>query len=242
MDEKKAVRDAYKNRPKNLQIVQPRMDTGTVESLLAPPTALVAKASGRVCGLGSDPELKGIENSTVEHWIPPPAYRAMQGENELVKEPLLQLHALHMTIPQQREASSERIKDLHALLAAAQAQLPPSINTVPQFETPLPSIWSLIQAAIDFEANGHLPPLGNEDPVETEAALNDLLVVIARECPDDTRQLETLQPTVSRREPDGIVIDDEEPIAPICPQETGEINEELEQLIDCRKSKQQRLK
>ena len=78
------MRAAYKNWLNTLQSVQPRIDTSTFETILAMASALVAKARGRVCDTVSDPAFEVTENFTVEHWIPPPAYRTMQGESELV--------------------------------------------------------------------------------------------------------------------------------------------------------------
>ena len=121
-------------------------------------TAFIAKARGRVCDIVSDAAFEWIENFTLEHWIPPPAYQAMRRENELGKEQLLKLQAQHMTTLQQLEASTERIKEVQTVLSAAQANISPTIKTGPQFETQLPSIRSLLQAAIDCESNGHLPP------------------------------------------------------------------------------------
>ena len=49
MDEKTAVGAAYKNRPKTLEILQPRIDTRRFETLLATATAFVTMSRGRVC-------------------------------------------------------------------------------------------------------------------------------------------------------------------------------------------------
>ena len=93
------------------------------------------------------------------------------------------------------------------------------------------SIRALHKAAVDCDGRGQLPPLPNEELVETESAVNDLLGLIAKELPDATRQHASLEPTVNRPEPEPVVLDPEERLArtPISPLQDREITEELQQ-------------
>ena len=168
--------------------------------------------------LVDDPAFEGVQSFTLEHWIPPPAYCTLQRECDQAKERLLRLQAKHMDVLADLDSVKVRNQQLEAQLSA-QAGIPSPVLPATQMETPLPTLDSMLAAAMSREMNGQLPPLPIDDPLENEAAVAALVAEIEN--------------TFGGASVDGPVAltDADVPSAPASPIEEGEVKDDAETVL-----------
>ena len=168
--------------------------------------------------LVDDPAFDGVQSFTFEHWIPPPAYCTLQRECDQAKDRLLRLQAKHMDVLADLDSVKVRNQQLEAQLST-QAGIPSPVQPATQMETPVPTLESMLAAAMSCEMNGQLPPLPIDDPIENEAAVAAIVVEIEN--------------MVGGALVDGPVVltDADVPSAPASPIEEGEVKDDAESVL-----------